>query len=80
MQVKQIPNPDDMHGDVPIADLPFYKWLDAQEEPPERLIDALYAYFETDDLRGKFANDQQTSAYKHIHQHFWWLRLNKIKQ
>jgi hypothetical protein len=76
--MKQIPNPDDMHGDVPIADLPFYKWLDAQEEPPERLIDALKAYFETDDLKGKFENDEQVTTYKRILQHFWWLRLNNI--
>lgn len=78
--MKQIPNSGDMQGDVPIADLPFYKWLDTQEKPPEKLIDALQAYFETEDIKGKFENDQQVTTYKHILQHFWWLRLHNIKQ
>lgn len=69
----QIPNPDDLQGNVSFSDLPFYQWLKSQETPPDRFIEALREYFGIEDLRGTLT-DEQVTSYKHIHQHFWWVK------
>lgn len=74
----QIPNPDDLHGDAPFSALPFFQWLKNQETPPEHFIEALRKYFGIEDLRGTLS-DEVVTSYKHIHQHFWWLKHRNLQ-
>lgn len=62
--------------DIPVEDLPFYKWLERQQDPPSRLVPALLTYFSGHELKGCLTTEQ-INTYRLVLQHFWWTRLNK---
>ena len=60
-----------MQTDVPVEKLPFYRWLKAFKEPPDRFVNALKEYYLGHEIKGAFTEDQVTN-YRNVYQHFWW--------
>lgn len=62
--------------EVPIVELPFYRWLVGCENPPGKLVPALQLYYAGHELKGCFSTEEITQ-YRHILQGFWWDKLNR---
>ena len=67
-----------MQGDVPFGDLPFYKWLNGHESAPGRFVDALFDYYEGHEIKGAFS-EEEIRSYRFIHQAFWSAKLKNEK-
>ena len=52
------------------VDLPFYRWLTGQPEPPRKFATALFCYYDGHSIKGAFNPDEITN-YKHIYNEFW---------
>lgn len=66
---------ENMQPDLPVEDLPFYKWLVSCNHPPGKLVPALQLYYSGHELKGCFSTEE-IASYRHILQHFWWRKLN----
>lgn len=64
---------DNMQSHVMFKHLPFYRWMQEQQEPPTRFAEALIKYYDGHQIRGCF-DEAEITAYKHIYEAFWYSR------
>jgi len=74
-------HPQDVDPSAPMADSPFWAWL--EEHPLSVCHVALLKYLGAEnyprEMRRGMLNETEHMCYKHIHAHFWWTRLRQPK-
>ena len=64
---------DTQFPDKPVWELPFYRWMLAQLDPPCTSIQSLKEYFPKYKLKGAFTNEE-IETYRLIFHQYWWDR------